>query len=344
MKYFCSILFSSLFILFFSCSGQTAKNDKSYVNPLLTADSAKLFVADPFVYKHDSVYYLTGTTVLPEGEGFACYASTDLITWNYKGVLYRKPEDHIGVYGFWAPEVKYYDNKFYMTYSCYVEERNLMLTCLAVSEKPDGPFVDIYTPWFDLDYSAIDANIFVDDDNTPYVYFSKNGLTDGLATGELYVAKLKKDLSGLDGEPVFVSGASQEWEKVNWEKNRCNEGAFVFKRNGTYYMTYSANDTGYEYYGIGVSCANNPLGPWEKNVDNPLMSTDLAENISSPGHNSIVEAPNGDLYMFYHRHADIHCQKPNWDRVVCMDRLYFDKMGNLRVDIQKSSAKSVGWK
>ena len=103
---------------------------------------------------------------------------------------------------------------------------------------------------------------FVDDDGTPYVYFSKNGMQDTLATGELYGVKLKKDLSGLMGEPVFISGASQTWEKVNWDRNRCNEGAYVFKKNGKYYMTYSANDTGYEFYGVGVSYADSPLGPW----------------------------------------------------------------------------------
>lgn len=110
------------------------------------------------------------------------------------------------------------------------------------------------------------------------------------------------------GEPVFISGASQTWEKVNWDRNRCNEGAYVFKKNGKYYMTYSANDTGYEFYGVGVSYADSPLGPWVKSEDNPLLTTDLPKGVSAPGHNSIVEAPNGDLYIVYHRHADVHCQ------------------------------------
>ena len=246
--------------------------------------------------------------------------------------MYRKPENHIGSHAFWAPEVEYYKGKFYMTYSCYVEERGLMLTCLASSEKPDGPFVDLYTPWFDLGYSAIDADIFVDDDGTPYVYYSKNRIQETLAVGELYAARLATDLSGLDGNPVFISGASQSWEKVNWDKNRCNEGAYVFKRNGIYYMTYSANDTGYGHYGIGVSRSKSPLGPWTKSINNPLLATDLSKGISSPGHNSIVEAPDGRFCMIYHRHADPYCQKPNWDRVVCMDRLFFDEQGELQIE------------
>ena len=130
------------------------KKERTYTNPLRTTDSTYVYVADPFVYKAGNLYYLTGTSTLPEGEGFVCYTSSDLITWEYKGLLYRKPENHIGSFGFWAPEVEYYKGKFYMTYSCYVKEYDRMLTCLAVSENPGGPFVDLHTPWFDLGYSA----------------------------------------------------------------------------------------------------------------------------------------------------------------------------------------------
>lgn len=317
---------------------------KEYCNPLKTSDGQDVYVADPFVYAHDGVYYLTGTIGLSDGkQGFAYYTSPDLITWEYKGDLYRKPENHIGNSAFWAPEVKYYQGKFYMTYSCYVPTSELAQTCLAVSDRPEGPFIDLYTPWLDLDYSAIDADIFIDDDGIPYVYFSRNETINGIGTGKLYAAKLKKDLSGLAGNPVPISQASQPWEKVNWEKNRCNEGAFVFKRNGIYYMTYSANDTGYEFYGVGVSTAKTPLGPWTKYKSNPLMTTDTSKGISSPGHNSIVTAPDGNLYIIYHRHADINSTKPNWDRVVCMDRLYFGKRGELKIAGPTNTIQKVNW-
>jgi len=108
-------------------------------------------------------------------------------------------------------------------------------------------------------------------------------------------------------------------------------------------MTYSANDTGYESYGVGVSYADNPLGPWTKSGDNPLLATDISNGISAPGHNSVVEAPDGDLYIIYHRHADASCQKPNWDRVVCMDRLFFDEEGKLHTDGPSAMPRQVYW-
>ena len=246
---------------------------KRISNPVRTKDGQPLAVADPFVFRHKGLYYLTGTG---GDSGFDYYTSTDLVTWEYGGPLFRKSQDHPGTSSFWAPEVTRYQGRYYLSYSCFMPEKEKMLTCLAVSDYPAGPYRELYTPWFDFGYSAIDSHIFVDDDGTPYLYYSKNYPLGGkCAVGEIYAVKLRKDLSGPDGEPVFISGASQAWEKVRWDVNRCNEGPEVFKHDGRYYMTYSANDTGYEYYGVGVSYADSPLGPWTKSKDNPLMTTDL---------------------------------------------------------------------
>lgn len=316
------------------CGGTKDTKDArgTYVNPLKTAEGDTLRIADPFVYKHEGMYYLTGTT---GGDGFDYYTSPDLVTWSGGGTLYKRPADHFGTDCFWAPEVKYYRGRFYMTYSCADPVRGILLTCLAVSDTPDGPFRDLRAPWFAPEYSAIDCHIFVDDDPraTPYLYYSCNGHRDGYAFGEIYAVRLKDDLSGFDGEPMLISKASQPWELVRSDVNRCNEGPFVFKHGDTYYMTYSANDTGYEFYGVGVSTAPSPLGPWTKADDNPLMTTDLSAGISSPGHNSIVESPDGsETFIVYHRHADPHGERPSWDRVTCIDRIRVDGAGRLRMD------------
>ena len=303
----------------------------SYVNPLKTAEGDTLRIADPFIYKGaDNMYYLTGTS---GSNGFDCYKSEDLVTWNFAGELYRPAEGHFGTDAFWAPEVKYYKGGYYLTYSCLDPESGRLLPCLAWSGSPEGPFRDLYLPWFDFGYSAIDCHIFVDDDGSPYLYFSRNGAADGYTYGEIYAARLKDDLSGPDGEPVPIMKASQPWERVRWSVNRCNEGPFVIKSGGRYYMTYSANDTGYEHYGVGVAVADAPLGPWEKYEDNPLMTTDMEKGVSSPGHNSIVESPDGsEMFVVYHRHTDTDGPRPSYDRMVCIDRMRIDDDGKLRID------------
>lgn len=303
------------------------KQPVPYTNPLTTADGNALRIADPFIYHHEGVYYLTGTTKNGELNSFEYYTSPDMVTWSHGGILFKPAEGHIGVAAFWAPEVKYYKGKFYLTYSCLDPTKGRLLSCLAVSETPEGPFKELYTPWFDLGHSAIDCHIFVDDDEakTPYLYYSKNGSLDGYSFGTNYVVELSQDLSQFVGEPRLAVEPNQEWEKVNWAKNRCNEGATVIKHEGTYYMTYSGNDTGQNHYGVGVATAPHPLGPWTKYEHNPIMTTNLEIGVSSPGHNSIVASPDGkQLYIVYHRHADPHGPRPSFDRVLCIDKLYFE--------------------
>ena len=111
-------------ILAFGCRPNPSQEGKNYTNPLKTEEGNPLYIADPYVYQHDTVNYLTGTTTLPKGEGFACYTSTDLITWKYHGLLFQRPENHIGTWAYWAPEVEYYNGKFYMTYSCFVKGKD----------------------------------------------------------------------------------------------------------------------------------------------------------------------------------------------------------------------------
>ena len=123
------ILSALLLAAILAAAGCGGTND-TYANPLATAEGDTLRIADPFVYKHEGVYYLTGTT---GNDGFDYYTSPDLVTWRFGGTLYRRPADHFGTDCFWAPEVKYYRGRFYMTYSCADPARGILLTCLAAS-------------------------------------------------------------------------------------------------------------------------------------------------------------------------------------------------------------------
>lgn len=79
-----------------------AQTPGTYTNPLRTADGKMIRVADPFVFRYDSLYYMTGTT--RQNSGFDCYSSPDLVHWTFWGEAYTKPEGHPGTGGFWAPE------------------------------------------------------------------------------------------------------------------------------------------------------------------------------------------------------------------------------------------------
>jgi len=286
-------------------------------------------MGDPFMYEHKGTFYIIGTTI--QHQGFHCWKSKDMENWEFLGFAYSKPENHIGSIAFWAPEVKYYKEKFYMTYSCLDKNTDRLLMSLAVSDTPEGPFKDLYSPWFDFGFGSIDGHIFVDDDGKCYLYFSRNGYEPilDIGYGVNYGVELEADLSKPIGEPLLLTRADQDWE-ITMPHNRCNEGPSVIKHNGKYYMTYSANDTVAPCYGIGYAVADKPLGPWIKPENGPILKSNYEIGVSAPGHNSILQRINKELYMVYHTHADP--SRPSDNRVANIDRMYFTEDGKLRVD------------
>ena len=129
---------------------------------------------------------------------------------------------------FWAPEVYEVNGKFYMYYSA--DEH----ICVATADSPAGPFTQSKKEPQIADEKCIDNSLFIDDDGTPYLFFDR--FNDGL---NIWVAELEKDLMTIKKETMHPCiHVSQAWEEV-WP--RVNEGPFVVKHNGIYYMTYSAN-------------------------------------------------------------------------------------------------------
>ena len=303
----------------------------TYVNPV----GGDLQMGDPFVMLHKGQYYLYGTTA---SDGFKCWTSLDLVHWKPRGYAYQRREGSWGGKTYWAPEVIFHAAKYYMVFSCQRQDSKSFSAriCLAVGQSPEGPFVDLHAPLFDNGWSCIDGHIFVDDDSTPYLYFSKVGSVGepwkkppaGYLYGMIYCVKLARDLSAPIGDPVLCLQADQPWEHPDGMRTRCNEGAFVLKHGAVYYMTYSANHYADPDYGIGYATARAPLGPWTKCVHNPIVAKNLDLAVSGPGHCSITTSPDGaELFMVYHAHADV--LHPSGRRTVNIDRLVFQEDGTL---------------
>ncbi len=302
----------------------------TYCNPI----GGSITMGDPFVLVAGTRFFLYGTTAV--NDGFKCWSTTNLTDWTEHGLGYRKQPGSWGGKTFWAPEVIRYGNRYYMVFSCQpaANEAFSARICLAVSEQPDGPFTDYRAPLLDNGWSCIDGHLFVDKDGAPYLFFSKVGVWERprkrYLSGEIYGVKLKPDLTGIDGKPVLCSRADQPWELPEAGRSRCNEGAFVFTRGSTYYLTYSANHYAEPFYGIGYATAQSPLGPWKKSSANPLVSQNPALGISGPGHNCVITSPDGkEMFMVYHTHADP--KNPGGRRVVNLDRLIIKPDGSLKL-------------
>jgi beta-xylosidase len=104
------------------------------------------------------------------------------------------------------------------------------------------------------------------------------------------------------------------------------EAPFVFKRNGTYYLSYSVDDTGSENYHVEYATGTSPLGPWTHR--GAILSKNLSLGIRGPGHHSVVQAPGGDTwYVAYHRFAIPAGNGTN--REVTIDPLRFNANGTI---------------
>ncbi len=292
---------------------------KTYCNPIGGDD---LRMGDPFVLMHEGVYYLFGTTDGTELKRFRCWRSGDLSVWENIGHTLELTPDSWSTGTFWAPEIVFFRGRFYMSYTATNPGHKGYKVCIAVSNSPDGPYEEYAAPLFDNGIPCWDSHIFIDTDNTPYLFYTSKETSYGI--------QLREDMKSLEGNPVRCTEIDQAWEMPPSEpKFWCNEGPFVIKHNGLYYMTYSGNHYASSLYAIGYATAHSPLGPWTKNPDNPVVKSDPSVPVSGPGHNSFTVSPDKtELFMVYHTHKNA---QPGGERVVNIDRVVFDDSGRMRL-------------
>ena len=290
-QYRINLIILSVWIALAACASKENKKEES--EP--AEKFGNVFFGDPFILLHNSTYYAYGTS---SPDGIVVYTSEDLKTW-------RIPENNLALNKadvwadrwFWAPEVYHVNGKFYLYYSA--DEH----ICVATSDSPLGPFKqEIQKPMI-ADEKCIDNSLFIDDNGKPYLFFDR--FNDGLT---IWVAELEDNLTEIKKETMHKCiHVSQAWEEV-WP--RVNEGSFVVKHNGTYYMTYSANSYESPFYGIGMATAKSPLGPWTKYDKNPIYQN-IGELVGI-GHSALFTDKEGNLRIVFHAHnskTQIHPRK-----------------------------------
>lgn len=269
-------------------------------------------IADPQVMLYKELYYLYGTNTEDHPnmmKGIKVYTSPDLTNWTDHGYA-LKSEDSWGEDKFWAPEVYEKNGKFYMYYA--VEEH----LAVATSDSPLGPFKQAIQQPLHLDTKEIDAHMFTDDDGKSYLYFVRFNNNN-----HIEVAELNDDMLTIKEDTIkFVFAPTQDWELSQKPPvAKVNEGPFVIKHNGTYYMTYSGNHFQSPDYGVGYATAPTPLGPWTKYDYNPIMKSNAL--VPGAGHHSLIWSPDGkELFIVYHTHNRVGQVEP---RKLAIDRVQF---------------------
>ena len=263
-------------------------------------------IADPFVlYAPDGRYYLYGSS---SDDAFRAHSSENLIDWRAEGEIYRAKPDGWCVDCLWAPECYHFDGRYYLFFSANWRENpnheaeNFRIG-VAVSDHPAGPFTDLLDrPIFDPGYPIIDASVHFEDGRA-FLYYSRCCYKHRVGEWEeswIYGVELEPDFSGVRGEPKLLLKPEQPWEgrSAKTTGRRWNEGSFLIRHEGRYYMTFSANFYAEVDYAVGYATADAPLGPFVKAAENPIL--EKGGGVTGPGHGCAIETPGGAWFFVYH--------------------------------------------
>ena len=266
---------------------------QSYSNPFssLEGEWDDYGNGDPYVLRYNGQYYLYVSTK-DHRVGIKAWRSNNLIDWSYVGLV-ADDADSTGAY---APEVTYWNGKFYLYTSPagnghYVYE----------SDSPEGPFKRVTE---NLGMS-IDGSVFIDDDGSWY-------LTHAGTTGIVGVP--------MSSPTEFGNGKVIEGAFLgHW-----TEGSMIIKRNGLYYMTLTGNHVFSRGYRINYGVSDqSPLGPYIMPDHNPI-AINTEGDFYGLGHSSTVLGPDMDsYYLVYHNLLGSSAEGPPV-RAMNIDRLVFN--------------------
>ena len=311
-KYISRFLLTGLIFFFLAASTTIAQNPETgktarYCNPLpMVIGQGGNASGDVTVIREKDKYYMFCT-------GGGAWISDDLLNWSFHRV------ENVPV----APHVVKYNGSFYMCGNDgpVFKADNPLGPYSSIGEWKNTP--DVKGGW----NGAFDVDIFIDDDNKPYLYYPGRGVSG------IYVVPLDpKDLSRFAGsvKHLFRFNSDHIWERYG-EMNEYTdvawvEGPWLQKHKGIYYLQYSASGTQWKTYAEGYYTAKSPMGPFTYAPNNPLLRK-TEGLVTGPAHGSIVEGPDGQLWQFY----TIVLSNPPGGRRIGMDRVTFDKDGNMTV-------------
>ncbi len=332
------------------------------------ADPSVIYVSEEQNSEYGGYFYMYVT-----GLGFPVMRSKNLVDWEKQGFSLQLPEETWCNSHFWAPEVIYNENdgKFYLyytssskvgtretAYSDSTYDFDRLYTGIAVSDNPVGPFI----PWtgtnlngevitnltppinfktgMDLDYEfpVIDASPFFDDNGDFYLYFTAHISSTNLSNN-IWGMKMK-DMVTPDYNTVTQLTEAGKYTVggemiLREEGSNIDEGPFMIKHDGRYYLTYSAFGFSNRLYSVNFATATNPLGPFTKaptEEANPVLGIDsYYDHMGGTGHHCFVKAGE-DLYAVYHAHRNRATGAGN-PRGIAIDKVNFRYNETLGYDV-----------
>jgi len=301
-------------------------------------------VHDPVMAKQGDTYYLFCT-----GRGIAVWSSQDMKNWKReKPVFETAPQWAVeAVPGFknhiWAPDISYYNGKYYLYYSVSAFGKNTSCIGLATNATLDPK--DENFKWVDhgkviqsipgkTNWNAIDPNLVTDDKGVPYLTFGS--FWDGLKLVRLTADRtaVAEDISKIptiasrkkkpkSPNPPAVGGNPPD------AGGNAIEAPFIFKKNGWYYLfasiDYCCKGAASDYKMI-AGRSKKVTGPYLDKEGQPMAAgggtllLEGNEKWHGVGHNAVYTFDGTDYLIFHGYDAEtngrskLRIEKLSWDK------------------------------
>ena len=249
-------IFVFYLLVLISCSGEITRETRTYCNPLdlnyrfqFTDSASYREAADPTMIRYGDKYIL----FVSHSGGY--WYSDDLLRWEYLPVATLPIEDY-------APDAAVINDTVYFTASSEARKPFYYTT---------DPFHDSWTAMKDtLPFAVWDPHFFLDDDGQRYLYW---GCSNFLP---IYGVRLNSGMQAVTEPEILIE---HNPDKYGWEvpgeqnelaRNGWNEGAWMTKYNGRYYLQYASPGTEFKTYADGVYTSDSPLGPFKYETYSPF--------------------------------------------------------------------------
>ncbi|NQX40883.1 discoidin domain-containing protein [Pedobacter steynii] len=288
------------------------QKNQNFCNPLnlnyrFSYDNSSSYreAADPVIHLYKNKYFLYASK-----SGGYWYAD-NMLHWTFRPSVTLPVEDY-------APTVETIGDTVFFLASGGAGKIYYNLNPLEDNWK-------VYNAKFQV--SMTDPALFKDDDGRVFLYYGCSN-RDPIRGVELDPKRL---LDTLGSAKVLIGHKSKEhgWEEAG-EKNDggkegWNEGSWMTKYNGKYYLQYSSPGTEFKVYGDGVYVAEKPLGPFTYMPNSPF-SYKPGGFINGAGHGATFQDKYGN---YWHVATMTISVRHMFERRVGLFPAFFDREGQL---------------
>lgn len=263
-------------------------------------------VHDPVMAEEDGTYYLFST-----GHNIQLMTSQDRTNWQYHrgGVLKDIPQwTQDSVPGFtnhiWAPDVIRWHGRWWMMYSCSTFGKNTSAIGLLSSPtlahaqwKDEGCVVSSHgkkshRPF--TDYNAIDPNIIIDGQDTPWLTFGSfwDGIQLVRLDSTMHIQKgcTPKTIARRYGEKrTDLKNPTSKYAGTN-----AIEAPFIYKRNGWYYLFVS-----WDYCCRGEKSSYKVVVGRSRDIEGPYLDME-GKDMAKGGGTLVIEGDKKEFEAVGH--------------------------------------------